>query len=40
MLAAAGRIKAAIDRGQLTYEDMESSHRRMLSVVLSVILYN
>jgi hypothetical protein len=37
--AAAGRIHAAITRGQLHYDDMEDSHRRMLAAVLSVILY-
>jgi hypothetical protein len=40
VLAAAGRIRAAIDRGQQQYDDMEESHRRMLAAVLAVILYH
>lgn len=40
VLAAAGRIKAAIDRKQLHFDDMEGSHRRMLGAVLSIILYH
>ena len=40
ILAAAGRIQAAIARGQLRYDDMEESHRIMLGAVLSVILYH
>ena len=38
--AAAGRIRAAIDRGQKHFDDMEESHRRMLGAVLSIILYH
>jgi len=37
--AAAGRIKAAIDRGQSHFDDMEDSHKKMLAFVLSMILY-
>jgi len=40
VLAAAGRIRAAIDRGQTHYDDMEESHRRMLAAVLTTILYH
>ena len=40
VLAAAGRIQAAITRGQDHYDRMEQSHRRMLGAVLSVILYH
>ncbi len=40
VLAAAGRIRAAIDRGQTHYDQMEDSHRRMLAAVLSTILYH
>jgi hypothetical protein len=40
VLAVAGRIRAAIDRGQTCFDDMEESHRRMLAAVLSVILYH
>ena len=38
--AAAGRVHAALDRGQLHFDDMEESHRRMLAAVISVILYH
>ena len=40
VLAAAGRIRAALDRGQLHFDDMEESHRRMLATVLAVVLYH
>lgn len=40
VLAAAGRIAAAIARGQLHYDEMEESHRKMLGAVLTVILYH
>lgn len=40
VLATAGRIRAAIDRGQTHYDQMEKSHRRMLAAVLSTILYH
>jgi hypothetical protein len=40
ILAAAGRIRAAIGRGQLRYDDMEESHRLMLGAVIAVILYH
>ena len=39
-LAAAGRIRAAIDRGQKHFDDMEESHRYMLAIVMIVILYH
>jgi hypothetical protein len=38
--AAAGRIRAATDRGQKQFDEMEESHRRMLAGVLSIILYH
>lgn len=38
--AAAGRIRAAIDRGQKHFDQMEDSHRAILATVLSVILYH
>lgn len=37
---ASGRVNAAIGRGQLIYEDMENSHRKMLAEVLTSILYH
>ena len=37
--AAAGRIKAAISRGQRHFDNMEESHRKMLADVLAIILY-
>lgn len=40
MLAAAGRVRAAIDRGQLHFDDMEESHRYMLAIVIIIILYH
>jgi hypothetical protein len=40
VLAAAGRIKAAQDRGQNHYDEMEQSHRRMLAAVITIILYH
>jgi len=40
IVAVAGRIQAAIDRGQLHYDDMEEGHRIMLGAVLSIILYH
>jgi hypothetical protein len=39
-LAAAGRIKAAIKRGQLHFDDMEQSHQKILAYVLAIILYH
>ncbi len=40
ILAAAGRIRAAIDREQTHFDDMEESHRYILAIVLIVILYH
>lgn len=40
VLAAAGRIKAAVDRGQKSFDDMEVSHQNMLAAVISIILYH
>ena len=40
MLAAAGRIHAARIRGQVQYDQIEESHRRMLAAVLTIILYH
>lgn len=39
-LAACGRVKAALDRGQLHFDDMEESHRKMLADVVAIILYH
>lgn len=38
--AAAGRIKAAVDRNQLNFDEMEESHRIMLGNVLACILFH
>lgn len=38
--AAAGRIQAAINRGQNHFDEMEDSHMYMLAGVLSAILYH
>jgi hypothetical protein len=40
ILATAGRIKAAIDRNQIHFDDMEQSHQKMLADVLAIILYH
>jgi hypothetical protein len=40
ILAAAGRIKAAINRKQLNFDEMETSHQKMLANVLACILYH
>ena len=40
LLAAAGRVHAALRRGQMHFDDMEESHRRMLGAVLSIALYH
>ena len=40
VMAAAGRVHAAIRFGQQHYDEMEKSHRRMLAAVMSVILYH
>ena len=39
VLAASGRIRAALHRRQYHFDDMETSHRFMLAAVLSIILY-
>jgi len=38
--AAAGRIHAAIDRGQTHFDEMELSHQYILAGVLTAILYH
>lgn len=40
VLAAAGRIKAAIDRGQKHFDQMERSHQYILAGVLAAVLYH
>jgi len=40
ILAAAGRIKAAINRKQLNFDEMELSHQKILGNVLACILYH
>ena len=39
ILAAAGRISAAIDHGQLHFDDMEYGHQKILAMVMASILY-
>lgn len=39
LAAAAGRIRAALVRGQPHFDDMEKLHREMLAAVMSIILY-
>jgi hypothetical protein len=40
ILAAAGRIKAAMDRNQNHFDDMEEFHQKMLADVIAIILYH
>jgi hypothetical protein len=40
VIAAAGRIQAAVNRNQFHFDDMEESHRRMLGAVITIILYH
>jgi hypothetical protein len=40
LLAATGRVHAAISRGQRHFDDMGDSHQNMLAAVLSIILYH
>ena len=40
VLAASGRIQAAIQRGQMHFDDMERSHQVILAGVLAAILYH
>ena len=40
ILAAAGRMNAAITRGQMHFDQMEDSHQRMLGEVIATILYH
>ena len=39
VLSAKGRIQAAIKRGQTHFDEMEESHKEILSLILSIILY-
>lgn len=38
--AATGRIWAAINRGQVHFDEMEESHQKILAAVLAIILYH
>jgi hypothetical protein len=38
-LAACSRVKAALNRGQVHFDDMEIFHRKMLADVIAIILY-
>lgn len=40
VLAAAGRIRAALMRDQQHFDDMELSHQKMLANVITIILYH
>lgn len=40
LIAAAGRIKVAIDYNQLNFDDMERGHQNILADILSIILYH
>ena len=39
-LAAAGRIQAAIKRGQFHFDEMERFHQKMLADVIAIILFH
>jgi hypothetical protein len=39
VLAAAGRVKAAMLRGQMHFDSMEESHRYILGGVMAIIIY-
>jgi hypothetical protein len=40
MLAVAGRIHAAMIRGQMHFDEMDDAHRKMLADVLAIVLYH
>lgn len=40
ILAAAGRISAAIKHGQKHFDEMERSHQEILAAILAIILYH
>ncbi|HAS6209289.1 TPA: hypothetical protein I7185_02925 [Vibrio vulnificus] len=40
ILASAGRVKAALGRSQYHIDVMEDSHRKMLCIILSIVLYH
>lgn len=40
LTSAIGRVTAALERGQMTYDEMEQGHRLMLADVLTIILYH
>lgn len=40
LTSAIGRVATAIERGQMSYDDMEQGHRLMLGDVLTIILYH
>ncbi len=39
VLSSAGRMKAAMQRGQMHFDDMEKSHRYVLGGVMAIIIY-
>ncbi len=38
--AASGRIQAALIRGQTHFDNMEDSHKKMLGIVMTIIIYH
>lgn len=38
--SAAGRVHAALDRGQLDYDHMDESHAHMLAAIMTIMLYH
>lgn len=39
-LAVCGRVKAALDHGQMHFDDMEDFHRKMFADLIAIILYH
>lgn len=40
VLAAAGRVRAALARGQMHFDSMEASHRRILGAVMAIVIFH
>lgn len=40
LLSIAGRLRAAINRNQLNFDDIEKSHQKILADVIAIILYH
>ncbi|PCJ99213.1 MAG: hypothetical protein COA45_06900 [Zetaproteobacteria bacterium] len=40
LFAISGRVKAALDRSQKHFDDMEDFHQRMLADIIAILLYH